>query len=190
MKKLLLTILAILFFGGVIFIGIRTFGQTPSVVVPTPVSVVALKTHSDSVSHWIKVYSEEYKIPSKMLESVFFQESRFLVGDTTYRSWLVGDGGRSFGIGQVQIRTAQNLWKDSAIVITGKKLRLDVQFNIKTSAKLLRLLYDNFEADYKKDKDVWLATLTCYNTGEGSFIKHGRRFNGYSIEVYKNFITQ
>lgn len=145
--------------------------------------------HNDIVRYWSKEYSKIYNIPSGMLESLLYQESKFNKNDVNYNAHVVGDHGKSFGPGQIQLPTAKSVWADSDVIITDKKLKYDLQFNVETAAKLLRKLYNDYKPIYKNDeKKTWLAAFTCYNTGSGSFEKNNRRFNNYSFEVYNRYL--
>ena len=144
--------------------------------------------HNDIVRYAIQVNSVKYNVPEGIMESIIYQESQWELNNPLYNAHVVGDSGRSFGAGQVQLPTAKAVWRDSNLVITDKKLKYDIEFNVETATKLIRKLYDILAPGYKTEKEIWLATLTCYNMGEGSFAKNKRRFNGYAFAVYNRYI--
>lgn len=144
--------------------------------------------HNDVVRYWAMELSIKYNIPHGIIESILYQETQFTKNNPEYNAHRVGDSGKSFGPGQVQVPTAKGVWRDSDIVITSKKLKEDIQFNIETSIKFIKLLHDKYRPMYKDDKRLWLAVFTCYNSGEGSFEKNGRKFNNYAFEVYNRYI--
>lgn len=142
--------------------------------------------HNDLVDYWTEQYAKQYDVPAKLMASIFYQESNYKQNDPKYNAHVVGDGGRSFGPGQVQIRTAKTVWKDSTIHITGKTLKYDIRFNVETSVKLVSILRDKYAWQYRTEKEVWLAVLTAYNAGEAHLAKY-KRFNGYAFEVYNRY---
>lgn len=144
--------------------------------------------HNDVVRYYVVEYSVKYNIPFGIIESVLYQETQFHKNNADYNAYREGDAGKSLGPGQVQVPTAKGVWKDSDIVITSKKLKYDIQFNVETAAKLIRHLYNKYKPFYANEKRLWLAVFTCYNTGEGSFEKNNRKFNNYAFEVYNRYI--
>jgi len=188
MRSLLIRAIVILFLGSVAVYGVKKLNNPAAVPMPAP--AVVLVTHADSVNYWTGIYSVMYQVPRGIMESVFYEESRWQLGDTSYSANVVGDGGTSYGVGQIKLNTAKSLWKDSSIAVTGKKLKYDIQFNVATATKFIKLLYDKYSQEYTSQDSIWMATLTAYNTGEGSFNKHKRQFNKYARVVYKRYINQ
>ena len=74
-------------------------------------------------------------------------------------------------IGPMQIMpsTADLMWKDSKV--SRSKLMNDVDFNVHTSMKLLRVLYDKY--------GDWKTVFGCYNTGRPMI-------NQYAIDVFNH----
>lgn len=142
--------------------------------------------HNDVANYWIGIYSEKYNVPQSLMESIFYQESRYHEHDPKYNAHVVGDGGRSFGVGQVQLATAKGVWKDSEMNITKNKLKYNIEFNIETSTRLVAQLRQKYRTHYKTDKEVWLAVLTAYNAGEG-YLEKNKKFNRYAFEVYNRY---
>lgn len=142
--------------------------------------------HNDIANYWISFYSKQYNVPEHLMISIFYQESNFKQNDPSYNAHIVGDGGRSFGVGQVQLATAKSVWKDSSMKVTSKELKYNIKFNVETATKLVATLRDKYYSQYKTDKEVWLAVLTAYNAGEGYLFKN-KRFNSYSFEVYNRY---
>jgi soluble lytic murein transglycosylase-like protein len=67
---------------------------------------------------------------------------------------------------QVMPSTARGLNKDNC---TTEKLKNDIEYNVYTSMKLLRKLYDKY--------GDWKTVFGCYNTGRPCI-------NGYAEKVY------
>lgn len=149
-------------------------------------AILLSDNHNDIVNHWKNVYCKEYNIPREIMGGVLFLETKWEVADTSYNAHRVGDGGKSFGPAQVQLQTARSVWGDPNV--TAKKLKYDIEFNIKTSTKLLRMLYDELRPQYTTEKSTWLATLSCYNMGMGTFLKNGKKFNSYAHIVYAGYV--
>jgi len=149
--------------------------------------------HNELVDFWAEIYSKKYKIPREILNGVLYRESTWELDNEDYYAFKKGDYRNgvpySFGPAQVQLATAKSVWKDhDTVKVTKKKLTYNVRFNIETSCKLLRILYDEMSQKYKKDKDRWLAALTIYNMGHGKFVKNNRRYNSYAKHIYNSYL--
>lgn len=153
-------------------------GRTQSIVVDDSTDYPLSDYHNDVVDYWTKKYSQQYNVPESLMISIFYQESRFERNNPKYNAHVEGDGGRSFGAGQVQIPTAKSVWRDSNLVITSRELKYNIRFNVETATKLVALLRDKYKDVYKTEKEMWLAVLTTYNSGKP------KRFNAYAFEVY------
>ena len=146
------------------------------------------KEHYKAVDFWADVYSKKYNIPRGIIDGVLYRETLWEDDFEDYNAFVIGDRGsksQSYGPGQVKIRTAKSIWRGNDIDVTKDKLLYDVAFNVETSCKLLRILYDDMSKYYKKDKDRWLAALTTYNMGHNGFlIKNKKQPNSYAYFVY------
>lgn len=115
----------------------------------------------------IKTHSENYNIPFRYALGIAYKETRYKgPNDWDYNPSLVSPGG-ALGAMQIMPSTGRMLWKDRKV--TEAMLLYDIDFNVETSMKLLRRLYD-------KHKD-WKVVFGCYNTGKPII-------NSYAEEVY------
>jgi soluble lytic murein transglycosylase-like protein len=115
----------------------------------------------------IEKYATMYRIPKRYAYGVANVE-------TGYRGpfhWKYNQAQTSCvgALGPMQIMpgTAQMMWPNKDISRT--RLKTDIEYNVHTSMKLLRKLYDKYED--------WKVVFGCYNTGRPLV-------NGYAIEVY------
>lgn len=147
-----------------------------------------LNSHVEEVIQYTQEYSEEYGIPEELMKSIFYFESKFFEENDNYNAYVVGDDGRSLGVGQVQLPTAKFVWKnDTTVEVSKNKLRYDIKFNIQTAFKYVYYLQNRLKNKYTTEKSLWLAVLTSYNAGEGYLIKN-KKFNGYAYKVYDRYI--
>lgn len=115
----------------------------------------------------IEKYSKKYDIPKRYAYGVAFKETRyqgaFHWNYNPKQTSCVG----AVGPMQIMYTTAQMMWKDRKF--TKVDLKDNIDFNVETSMKLLRHLYDRY-------KD-WKIVFGCYNTGKPMV-------NQYAIDVY------
>lgn len=115
----------------------------------------------------IEKYSMEYNIPLKYALGIAYAETRYEGPfDWDYNHERVSSAG-ALGPMQIMPSTAKWMWGDKKI--TKDKILSDIDFNVETSMKLLRYLYDKY-------KD-WKLVFGCYNTGSPCV-------NAYAEKVY------
>lgn len=115
----------------------------------------------------IKRHSDNYDIPFKYALGIAYKETRYEgPNDWNYNPSLVSPAG-ALGAMQIMPSTGRMMWSDRKV--TNEMLLYDIDFNVETSMKLLRRLYDKY-------KD-WKIVFGCYNTGKPIV-------NGYAEEVY------
>jgi len=143
--------------------------------------------HNELVDYWLNIYTKEYNIPRKIMDGVAYHETSWKLENDNYNAFRTSSA-NAYGALQVQLPTARGIWRDTDTVsVTKKKLLYDIKFNVETSCKLMRNIYDGVSRRYKSDRDRWLATLTIYNMGPGRFIKYNRRYNSYAKSIYNSY---
>ena len=115
----------------------------------------------------IETYSEKYGIPKNYAYGIAWKETRY--GGPF--DWDYNPEQESFAgaVGPMQVMpsTARLMWKGEEI--TRKGLKCDIRFNVETSMKLLRKLYDKY--------GNWKIVFGAYNTGKPMI-------NQYALDVY------
>lgn len=108
-------------------------------------------------------YSDEYNIPKHVFYNIAFLETRYKGPfDWGYKPDKTSPAG-ALGPMQIMPSTANSICKEK---IPLSKIKNDIQFNIETSAKLLRKLHNKY--------GDWKLVCGCYNTGRPIV-------NGYAI---------
>lgn len=111
----------------------------------------------------LEKYSDKYGIPKHIIYNISFLETRYQGPfDWNYKHNL-GSFAGALGPMQVMPSTANMIHKEK---ISRKKLKNDIDFNVETSAKLLRLLYDKYEN--------WGKVCGAYNTGRPIINKYSK----------------
>jgi len=114
-------------------------------------------------------YSKKYKVPKKYAFGIAYQETRYSGPfDWKYKPSQTSNVG-AVGPMQIMPSTAKMMWKDS--VFSERDLQYNIDFNVKTSMKILRYLYDQY-GDWKK-------VFGYYNTGKPII-------NDYAISVFNH----
>jgi len=115
----------------------------------------------------IEKYSKKYNIPRKYAYGIAKSETGyrgpFHWEYTQKQSSSVG----AIGPMQIMFETGRMMWPDSSF--TRESLMKNINFNVETSMKLLRILFNKY-------KD-WRLVFGCYNTGKPCV-------NGYAEAVY------
>ena len=120
---------------------------------------------------YIKKYAKQYGVPEAYAFAVAYRESRYKGPlDLNYEHRLTSSGG-AVGPMQVMVATARYINRDH---VSKDRLRTDIQYNVRTSMKLLRRLYDR--------RHDWKVVFGEYNTGRPCI-------NGYSHKVYNHKLT-
>ena len=114
-------------------------------------------------------YAKQYNIPKKYAFGIAYAETRYSGPfDWNYNNAQTSCVG-AIGPMQIMPSTAKQFWSDSEY--SNKKLMNDIDFNVHTSMKLLRRLYDKF--------GDWKLVFGCYNTGRPMI-------NDYAIRVFNH----
>lgn len=154
-----------------LFIGYETKTQETK---PAPVAMIAsgipindntppcIRTY-----YFIEKYAQEYNIPLAYAYGVAYVETRYEGPfQWNYDPAKTSSAG-AVGPMQIMPGTAKMMWPDTTINVD--RLRTDIEFNVRTSMKLLRHLYDRY--------GDWKTVFGCYNTGRPMI-------NDYAIKVY------
>jgi len=138
-----------------------------SMIMP-PLSIVDKNSPpSIQMAYYIQKYAAEYDIPTNYAFGIAYAETRYEGPyQWTYNPHQVSCAG-AVGPMQIMPSTGQYNWKDRTV--TREMLLNDIEFNVHTSMKLLRKLY-NIYGD-------WKTVFGCYNTGRPCV-------NDYAIRVY------
>jgi soluble lytic murein transglycosylase-like protein len=150
---------------------IKGIGDSDTTLIITRADVNASSPPCLQMYYAIEKYAAEYGIPRKYAYGVAFKETRY---EGPFH-WKYKHSQESFagaiGPMQIMLATAQSHWPDEKV--SPKKLMNDIDFNVHTSMKVLRKLYNKY-------KD-WKIVFGCYNTGKPMV-------NGYAEDVYNHKI--
>jgi len=120
---------------------------------------------------YIKAYADTFDIPLKYAFGVAYIE-------TGYRGpfhWKYNPAQTSYagaeGPMQIMLPTARGNNHDN---VSRERLRNDIEYNVRTSMKVLRKLYNKYKN--------WKIVFGCYNTGRPCI-------NGYAERVYNHKIN-
>lgn len=103
----------------------------------------------------LEKYSDEYDIPKYVFYNIAFLETGYKGPfDWGYKPDKTSSAG-ALGPMQIMPSTANSICKEK---IPLSKIKNDIQFNIETSAKLLRKLHNKY--------GDWKIVCGCYNTGK------------------------
>jgi soluble lytic murein transglycosylase-like protein len=117
---------------------------------------------------YIKAYADTFDIPLRFAFGIAKVETGYKGPlHWRYRPAQTSSAG-AVGPMQVMVATARGLNKDN---VTKDRLRTDIEYNVKTSMKLLRRLY--------KIHGDWKLVFGAYNTGRPCV-------NGYAHKVYNH----
>lgn len=125
--------------------------------------------------YFIEKYAAEYKIPRNYAYGIAHEETGYQ--GPLHRKYNHAQGSRAGALGPMQIMpaTAKMMWPDSAISKT--RLRNDIEFNVRTSMKLLRHLHDKY--------GDWKIVFGSYNTGKKLVNKYALRVYNYKLQPFK-----
>ena len=127
----------------------------------------------------IEKYSEEYNIPKHIAYNIAYKETKYRGPfHWNYDPHLTSSGGAE-GPMQVMPATARGVNKRK---ITPYELRNDIELNISTSMKLLKILYN-------KSGGNWSLACGYYNTGK-PIINSYASFCATNKNYTKNWIKQ
>jgi len=114
----------------------------------------------------IEKHAKAYNVPLRYALGVAYIETRYTGPfDWKYNPERVSVAG-ALGPMQIMPGTAEMMWKKK---IPKERILCDIDFNVETSMKLLRHLYDKY--------GNWKTVFGCYNTGRPCV-------NGYAEKVY------
>lgn len=158
-------------------LAVTTFSVTDTVTSPVEESVIRNPKRVTNTSppslqmyNYIKAYADTFDIPLRFA----FGIAKVETGYTGPMQWRYNPGQIScagaVGPMQVMVATARYINKDN---VSKERLRTDIEYNVRTSMKLLRKLY-NLRGD-------WKVVFGEYNTGRPCI-------NGYSHKVYNHQI--
>lgn len=110
---------------------------------------------SEQMVQSIRKYSKKYRVPEDYLYAVAFHETGFR--GPKHGKYNPAQKSKAGALGAMQIMptTANYIHKKK---VSKQRLLTDVDFNVMTSAKLIRQLKDKY-------KD-WPTVFGCYNTGK------------------------
>jgi hypothetical protein len=113
----------------------------------------------------IEKYSELYNVPKEYAYGIAYKETRYQGPFHWGYNYQQKSGAGAIGPMQIMLGTARNLNDDG---VSRDKLMTDIEYNVMTSMKLMRKLYDKYGS--------WGIALGCYNTGTPCV-------NGYAREI-------
>jgi soluble lytic murein transglycosylase-like protein len=154
-----------------------TYEATETQTVETPIPIEDTPTYSPNVSlnnppciqmyNAIEKYADEYGIPKRYAYGVAFKETRYEGPfHWNYKHTQTSCVG-ALGPMQIMLPTGRSHWKGETV--TAQRLMNDIDFNVHTSMKVLRKLYDKY--------GDWKIVFGCYNTGRPII-------NNYAVDVY------
>lgn len=120
----------------------------------------------------IEKFAEKYNIPKRFAYGIAFEETRYRGPfDWNYKHTQKSYAG-AIGPMQIMPSTANMMWPNKKF--SNNELMNDIQFNVETSMKLLRRLYDKY--------GNWKTVFGAYNTGIPCI-------NNYAESVYTHKIN-
>lgn len=133
---------------------------------PTPIEMYQM----------IEKYADEFRIPRHIAYNIAYKETRYQGPfHWSYKPGLESYAG-AVGPMQVMVSTAEFINHRS---ISKNRLKNDLEINVKTSMKLLRVLYDKYQN--------WGIACGAYNTGQ-PIINDYARFCISNKDYQKNWI--
>lgn len=118
--------------------------------------------------YYIEQYADSFDIPINYAYGIAHVETSYNGPfDWNYDHRRVSPAG-AVGPMQVMLSTANSI---NDTKVTKTKLKNDVEFNVMTSMKLLRILYDKYED--------WELVFGAYNTGKPIVNKYARKVYNY-----------
>lgn len=139
------------------------------------VPVIKLTNDVKRIYSYIKKYSKQYNIHEKNLMNLLKKETEFSLSNKKYNPYVVGDIGNelgsSYGAGQIKVPVAKEIYTKypesdvSLNDITSEKLKNDVEFNIRTAAKILSSYYYKDFKHIKGGRNKMAHAASAYNQG-------------------------
>lgn len=105
--------------------------------------------------YYLDKYSDQYGVPKHVAYNISYMETRYR--GPYHWGYVSGlsSGSGALGPMQIMLGTANSINKES---VSSSKLKNDIEYNIKTSMKLLQRLYRKYEN--------WERVCGAYNTGK------------------------
>jgi hypothetical protein len=157
-----------------LFIGYETQIQTkkPMAMITTGVPISRNTPPCIRIYYFIEKYAKEYNIPLAYAYGVAYLETRY---EGPFQ-WNY-DPAKTSSVGavgpmQIMPGTAKMMWPDT--IINVQRLRTDIEFNVRTSMKLLRHLYNQY--------GDWKTVFGCYNTGRPLINEYANKVYNYKPE--------
>ena len=140
---------------------------TAVAMVPSGIPITDNTPPCIQLYYYIEKYAADYEIPLSYAYGVAYAETHYEGPfDWKYKHSQTSCVG-AVGPMQIMPATANLMWPDSSISVS--RLKNDIEFNVKTSMKLLRRLRDKY--------GDWKLVFGAYNTGRPMV-------NDYAIKVY------
>ena len=117
---------------------------------------------------YIEQYADSFNIPKKYAYGIAKAETGYNGPFHWKYNHAQGSSAGALGPMQIMLETARRNNKDN---VSPKRLRNDIEYNVRTSMKLLRKLYNKYKN--------WKIVFGCYNTGRPCI-------NGYAEKVYSH----
>ncbi len=147
-------------------------------------------TDKEIIDIAIENYSKKYNINKQFLKNILGNETSYSNNFDKYEGNKLGDGGTSFGPGQVKLAIAKEIWVKrpegdiNNSYVNKENLLKDIDFNIRTMCKILD--YYNYKFSYIKDtKERYKEIAQAYNKGYTG-AKRIKKYGNYEKKSIKN----
>jgi soluble lytic murein transglycosylase-like protein len=121
--------------------------------------------------NYIKQYADSFDIPLRYAFGIANIETGYRGPFHLSYNHAQGSSAGALGPMQIMLETARRNNHDN---VSRERLRNDIEYNVRTSMKVLRKLYNKY--------GDWKVVFGCYNTGRPCI-------NGYSHRVYNHKIN-
>jgi soluble lytic murein transglycosylase-like protein len=121
--------------------------------------------------NYIKQYADTFDVPLRYAFGVAQIETGYRGPFHWNYNHAQGSSAGALGPMQIMLETARRNNNDN---VSRERLRNDIEYNVRTSMKVLRKLYNKYEN--------WKIVFGCYNTGRPCI-------NGYAERVYNHKIN-
>ena len=125
-----------------------------------------------SIKMWLAIdkYAKQYNIPLQYAYGIAYEETRYTGPfDWDYDPALTSYAG---ALGPMQIMPMTDEWMNKT-KFDKKRLLYDIDYNVKTSMKLLRYLHNKYKN--------WQIVFGCYNTGRPLINHYARNVFNHKI---------
>ena len=121
--------------------------------------------------NYIKLYADTFDIPLRFAFGIASAETGYRGPFHWNYNHAQGSSAGALGPMQIMLSTARSNNHDN---VSRERLRNDIEYNVRTSMKVLRKLYNKY--------GDWKIVFGCYNTGRPCV-------NGYAHKVYNHKIN-